>query len=190
MSRDGVGPVERRAEVVVLELEEVERGGMAGQEVGLRALCQRHHVLGMPHMDRGCLPACSKLARRVFADGFQHREAWLPIARDLAAQQAVLDEHREAIEHRLAAADLLGGFRGEAAGEHGQTPQQHTLALVEQTVAPVQGGQQGALALVGITRAYRQQVEATVQPTQQRARRKHRAPRRSQLDRQWQPVQP
>src|SRR5215211_3259092 len=67
----------------------------------------------MARMDREVLTACSKLARRVFADGFEHREARLAVGRDVAAQQAVLDERGEAVEDRGAPADLLGGFRGK-----------------------------------------------------------------------------
>ena len=63
------------------------------------------------------------------------------------------------------------------------------FALLQQVIAPGNGVAQGLLALWQVPRSPTGQREPTLQSCQQGSRGEQREDRRSQLQRQWQPVQ-
>ena len=86
--------------------------------------------------------------------------------------------------------DRLGRLQRPAAGEHRQPPQQRPLRLGEQVVAPVDQRPQRLLAGQRRAAAAGQQPEAVVQPRRDLLHRQRLHPRRRQLDRQRDAVQP
>ena len=87
-------------------------------------------------------------------------------------------------------ADCVDRIHAGAAGEDGQAAEEGALALFEQVVAPVDGAAQRLLALGPVTRAAGEQVETPSQAREHGLRREDVDPRRRQLDREWQAVEP
>jgi hypothetical protein len=116
------------------------------------------------------------------ADRLEHRE---PLA--APAQQAVIDERREGIEH--IAANRLRSIEREAAGEHRQPRKERARVVVEEVHAPLDRRAQRALTLGDVARAARQQRESLLEPRENRGRREDRRLRRGELDRQRQAVE-
>ena len=135
-----------------------------------------------------------ELLERVLADRLEHPEARLAVG-VLAQpqQQALLDERVEVFEgvaRAVRVADGRGRLEPEAADEDGQAPEQRLLPLEQQVVAPGDRVAQRPLALVGVLGAAGQQGQPLVEPAQERLRRERAHPRRGQLDRERQAVEP
>ena len=78
---------------------------------------------------------------RVLPDRLEQAEARLAVGAVGLADEALVDERREALEHlaqvRLVAADGVGDLQRAAAGEDSEPRQQSLLGRLEQVVAPV-----------------------------------------------------
>ena len=150
----------------------------------------REEVLGVPAPDLVGLAARLEPLERVGADRLQHREARLAVGLLLLAEQAVVDQRREAGQDARAAADRLGGLERAAADEDGEPREERLLVRPEQRVAPVDRRAQRLLARGQVARAAGEQVEALLEPGEQRLRREQLRARGRQLDRERQAVEP
>ena len=130
----------------------------------------------------------------VFADGAEHQEAGLAIARRHLAQQALLDERTEAIEQvdvqLVPRAHLLDGVQSGAAQEDGEAPEERPFVIGQQLVAPVDRSAQRLLPLRAIAAAAGEKIQPVAQARQHRLGSEDVDPRRGQLDRQGEAVQP
>ena len=109
--------------------------------------------------------------------------------------ERLVDEARHQVEHVLAVnavagADLLGGFERPSAGERREPPQQPALGVREQVVAPVEGRFQRRCRPIGVRSRPREQSKAIVEPGVDLLDRQDLQPRRRQLDRQRDAVEP
>ena len=134
---------------------------------------------------RALLEACE----RVSPNRLEHREARLAVGLLLLAEQAVVDERRDSGESSLGAADRLCGLQRAAAREDGELREELTILRSEQVVAPVDRRAESLLPRRLVARAAREQLEAALQPGEQRLRREQLRPRGRQLDRQRQTVE-
>ena len=155
----------------------------------LDLLGDREEVLGVPAPDSSASPLDLQALERVRADRLQHREARLAVGLFLLAEQAVVDQRREPGEDVLAAADGLGGVERAAAGEDGEAREERLLVRAEQVVAPVDRRAERLLAGGQVARAAGEEVEALLEPREQRLRREQLRARGRELDRERQPVE-
>ena len=109
-------------------------------------------------------------------------------------QQRLLGQCGDQVKHVVAvdavpAHHRLGSIQFKRPGKHRQPRQRQPLHVVEQVVAPVQGGLQRSLTCRRPPHPAGQQPEPVRQPGRDLARRQHPHPRRRQLDRQRDPIQ-
>ena len=132
---------------------------------------------GVAGAQRLRLGRVAQLGERVLADGLQHVEARLAL--HLAAQkQALVAERSQAIEdveRRVGGehAHRLGGLEVEAAGEDRDAAEQDPVGLVEELVAPGDGGAQRPVARLAVTRVAAQEAQAIAQALAQGRQRQH-----------------
>ena len=119
---------------------------------------------------------------RILADRLQHPEAFARVA-----EEALVDERLERVQVGLR--DLLSGLERAAAAEDRESREQVSFPVVEQVVAPGDRRAQRPLAGIGIAAAL-EQVEALRQALEDLSGREHARPRRGQLHRERQVVQP
>ena len=105
-----------------------------------------------------------------------------------AADEALGHERLERPE--VGAGHGLGTFGREAAREDAQPPEERSLLLVEQVVAPGDRRVEGLLAGGEVGGAALQQREAALEPLEQRLRLEDAHARGGELDRERQPVEP
>jgi len=98
-------------------------------------------------------------------------------------------QHRVRVD-RVPVADHLGRLQGAASREHRQPGQQDLFGLGEQPKRPVDRGPQRLVACRRVAAVCREHHETALQPPGQLGRGHRRYPRRRQLDRQGDPVQP
>ena len=110
-------------------------------------------VPGLGLFTRICQPL-----ERVFADGLEQDQPSLRVAAD----EVVLEERFERGEVRDR--DVLGGFRGEGAGEDGQATKGLLFRRREEVVAPRERRSQGLLARGEIPGASGQKRQTLGQP--------------------------
>ena len=113
-------------------------------KLGLSLLGDVDAPAQVPAAELSLLTSDLQLLQGVLADRFEQAVAALALLR-LEEHQRFGHQLRQQVEHvgpvdLAAAADLFGGVEREAAGEHGEPPQEDTLRLGEQGVAPVDGG--------------------------------------------------
>jgi len=184
----GARPLERPQEVRVLVLEPPHPGRGVASQSGGGPLGETRVVLGVAAVERGAVAPGGQPLQRVLADRLEHEQPRLPVEVALA-HEVVLDQLRERVEHAWGRADRLGRVEREAAHEDGELVEQLLLGLLEQLVAPGDRVAKGALALVGVAAAAREEGQAFAQPFRQPSRRQHGQTRRSQLEREREPVQ-
>ena len=133
----------------------------------------------------------------VLADHEQHPEPRATRTRNPPdpAQQALVDELLESIQDLDAQvdrrrADGLGALQADTAAEHRAGRQQAPGARPEQPVAPGDRAAQGLLTLRQVTGTADQHGQRMLQPGEQRPGRQELDPRRRQLDRQRQAIEP
>ena len=156
----GGEPAQRGTEVVVLALEREPVDVGLGALIFLDPVGEREEVLGVSSPDLVGLAACLESLERVRADRLEHREARLAVGLLLLAEQAVVDQRRQARQEPVAAADRLGGLERAAADEDGEAREQRLLVGAEQLVAPVDRRAQRLLALGQVARAAGEELEA------------------------------
>ena len=191
---DGEG--DGRAHVVVIVLDAVQPdGAVLGRQMGHGGLGVVGEVLGVPSPDRKGLPVGLQPLEGERADRLQHHEPRVGVL-GVLAQEALVDEARQAVEHveggapaRLRPADGLGGLELEAAHEHGDRGEEALDGRVQEVVAPGDRAAQRLLPRRQVARAATQQVEPALQPLQDALRREDLDAGRGQLDGQRQAVQ-
>ena len=109
-------------------------------------------------------------------------------------EETLVDEAREQIEDvepidRFALTHRLGGLDRERGREDRESPEQSPFPVLQQLVAPLDGSQQGALALHRAPRTTCEQAEPLVEPVGEVDRWKNGEPRRGQLDGHRKPVE-
>ena len=97
-------------------------------------------------------------------------------------------QHGTSLDRR-ARTDRFRRVANATSREHGQADQESLLPLVEQVIGPVDRCPQRLLTFHRPPPAPRQEVEASIQRGGQLRRAHRRHPRRSQLDRQWHPIE-
>ena len=107
----------------------------------------------------------------------------------LGSDHRLVDEIRQHLDHvevveRLEADHVAGGLQAEIAHEPTQATEPEPLLLVEQVVAPVDGGLQGLMPVACRPGVVHQQAEPLVEPLHDLGRRHHAQPRHGELDRQ------
>ncbi len=173
---------ERHAKVVVVAVEAFEPLALVGAAEPI--LGARHQLdvgAGVPVTDGACV---LELFERVLTDGLEHAEPAVG-----TGQQALVGERRDPVE-RLEPAHRLGGFEREAAGEHAELREQPLGLRFEQVIAPADRGAQRLLALRRVAGAAAEQIEPAREPVEDVLRREDLDPRRRELDRQRESVEP
>jgi hypothetical protein len=113
------------------------------EQMGLSTPHQREHVVGVASAGSGLLTGRRQPLLRVLADGREHQEAG-------AAAQAGTLEHEALLDERLQHVEVAGTYRLDRlqitpARKHRQRPEEQSLVLGQQVVAPVDRGAQCAL---------------------------------------------
>ena len=183
----GVGqPGERRAGIVVLPLQMLERRRLPGSaELALgtlRQLGEEHRVLSGDRLGLGC----GNEAASVLPHGLEHREAGRG-RRRVALQQALVDQRREAIE--LGAADRLGRLERGATREDGERRKVAALQRAQEIRAPLEGRAKRLLPSRQVSRPDPQHRESSLQTLAEARRRQHPGARGGELDGEREPVE-
>src|SRR6266511_449403 len=140
-------PVQGGSEVVVLLLQPVEPVPGAPAQVRLRLFRERQEVLYVAPSEFLCLARLLEPLGSVMPDRLQHREPRI-LVRPLQPHQARVDERRKPVDDvEVIPADALRRLEGASSREHGELQEQALLLRLEQVVAPVDRGAEGALAL-------------------------------------------
>ena len=167
---------------------------LRADQLGLRLLCQAQEPVAVPIADSRDLRRVDEAVLPVLTQCLQESETLLT-ALQLNLHQRLGDELRQQVEDlelvdSRASAHCLGCLQRPASCEHGQPTEHDSLGLGEQIVAPVEQGPQGLMARHCRPTPCGEQAEAIVQVVGNLLGRQRRDPRRRQLDRQRNPVQP
>ena len=108
---------------------------------------------------------------------------------DLSTRRDIRSSTSSAIDS-VTGAHVLGGFERPPAGERRESPQQLAFGVREQVVAPVDGRFQRSLPPDRRPARPGEQSKAIVEARVDLLDRQHLQPRRRQLDRQRDPVEP
>jgi hypothetical protein len=112
----------------------------------------------------------------------------------LAPHEASLDQSAQSLEDvhaaRDAPADGFGRLEREATHEHGKAPEQSLLGSREQLVTPANGSTERLMPFGQIARTTLEQIEPPTQSGEQCLRREEPDPRRRQLERERQAIEP
>ena len=176
-------PVERLAKVVVVARERIGQRCRAVVALRVRAFGKRLEELGMAIASPIRILALSEPLGGIRANGGKHREALA-----FSADEAAVDERCQHVE--VGAAYGFGRIQPELAREDAQTGEELLLLIVQELVAPGQGGTQRPMPGGLVARAAGQQLEAVAEPVEHRFGREHVDASGSQLDRERQPIQP
>jgi len=132
-------------------IEAIEPVLLSGtHQLRLRIEGQRQEVILVPPADRVGLVALGELLEPVLPDRLEHLEARLALVGREDAQEALVDEGRQAVddvdaEFAVRVADRGGAFDRRAADEDREAPEERALGLVEEVVAPVDRAAKGPL---------------------------------------------
>ena len=143
----------------------------------------------MPAPDLVGFAARLEAFERVGADRLEHREARLAVGLFLLAEHVAVDQRREARQEVVAAADGLGGVERAAAVEDGEAREERLLVGAEQVVAPVDRRAERLLARGQVAWAAGEEVEALLEPGEQRLRREQLRAGGGELDREREAVE-
>ena len=193
----GQAPVQCRSEVVVLGLDPVEAGVLAGAfQLGLGRFAEREEIVEVALKGRVPFPGGVQPADRVLPDRLEQPVPGFALVL-VDDDQGLVDQTAQGGQHlglrdwslRAVGAQGSGGVEGEPAGERAETTEHHSVGLVEQVVAPVHRGGEGLLAPGGAAGPAHQQREPVVEPGCDLRRGERAQPRRRELDRERDPVQ-
>jgi len=182
-------PAESSAKVVQFALENGPFDHRAAPRPLHDLVCERDEVLRVPAAKRVGFLAVGKPLLRVRADRLQHREPRLAVRSLLLPKEVVVDERREQREKSVAAANGLHGLERAAAYEDGELYEERLLVRPEQAVAPVDRRAKRLLSRRQIARAAGEELEALLQPGEQRPRGEELRPGGGELDREREPVE-
>src|SRR5439155_10543255 len=136
-------PIDRGAQIVVVELQSVEPAAAAGtSQLGGAALREGKERCRVAAVDRVGILGRDESFHRVLANRGEHREAGLRLASGNRSGQALLDERPETIENVLVeltrrTADLLGLTQASPGGEHREPREQRPVRNLQEVVPPV-----------------------------------------------------
>ncbi len=182
-------------QVVVVAFQSIEPGSLVRTgQMRSGPFGEREERRGMPVADVVALATRLEHLARELRDGVEHHEARL-VGRVVDAQQALVDERRQPIEHveaqvRTRAAHGLGGLEVAAAAEHREPVHEAPATLVEQVVAPGDRPAERLLPLGQVTRSSGQQGQVVLQPGEDLVGCQELDPRGGELDRERHPVEP
>ena len=180
------GERERGPEVVVLALEgRVHLVDLVSRQRGDELVAQLAEVLGMAAPNSVGLATLGEALDGVFANGREHPEP----AVVGAADEAGFDERRELVG-RLVTAHSPNGVAREAAAECAQLREQASLGRCKEIVAPPDRRPQRLLALGQVAGTPGREPEPVVEGRHQLRGSQLGGPRRNELDRERQPIQP
>ena len=187
-------PIQRGPQVVVLDLEPIERHPPGRSRQGAMSCFGDGQSPGaVGRLDRGPLAMLDEPVEAVLADGLQH-----PVARHrgrvIQGDERLVHELTEERDRVARAApgrhgDRLDGIERRAADEHRQQSEHPALRLGQQVVAPVERGLERLLAGQRRPAAADQEVEAIVQTIGDRGDGEDGDARRGELDGQGQTVE-
>ena len=186
------GPGQRLACRGLLGIQPPRRGQLAGTGLQRRGGLLRH--LERVPGQSGCgIGVFARLGQEPVPIGSQRLQHHVPEPairiRPRRYQQRAIHQ----AQHRRPGArppHRLGGLQSERPREHRHRPEHPPLGLIEQLVAPLHRSCQGPLPPGGQPIPGHEQREAVIDPVQQLRHAQCLHPRRRQLDRQRQPVQP
>ena len=134
-----------------------------------------------------------ELLGRELPNGLQHRESG-GLAVIGASEQAVVNQLGQRVENRAAEVGrrthVAEDGEVDAAAEHRADREQPLRRLAQKLVAPRDRGTQRSLTVGDVSVVAHQERQRVVEPLEDRLRRQHPDPRRSQLDRERQAVEP
>ena len=187
-------PRQRGTDVVVLlvEAHEPERLVRAG-ELRLGGQHELEVALGVPPAQLLELALGLETFERILTDRLEQTEARLAVGAVRLADEALVDERGETLEHlpevHLVAADGVGDLQRATAREDTEPRQQGLLGRLEQVVAPVDRVAERALPCRQVVRAAGEEVEPLLEPPQDRLRREQLHPSCRELDRERKTVE-
>ena len=191
----GDGPVERRAEVVVLGVDRRQPRplGVTGER-GCALRARDGVVPGHRVPDAHRVTPFGEPLPAVLGERLQQGEAHAAGHRDGDHQRLV--DQRPKMVGDVGGGDLVVGAHHfgrrqvAAAGEHREPFEDALLVVEQELVAPIDDGTQRLLSGQGRARPARQQAEPIVEPRGDLGERERPGTGRRQLDRQRQPVEP
>src|SRR3954470_7076809 len=180
-------PVERGAEIRLLGVDEriaaVAPPALDTFDGKVGLLRHRQEEAGVRVPQRVLLAGVTQALERELADRLEHPEPAL----FADADEALVDERLKAVE--VGFADGLGRLERATICEHREPSEQPLLVLLQQVVRPFDRRSQRLLPNLGVPAAA-EQVEPATEPLEQLTGREHRDPRRGELERKRQVVQP
>ncbi len=174
--------------MVALEQEQVDVARRASR----RSICSAtaSEVLRVPAPDLVRLAARFEALEGVGADRLQHREARLAVGLFLLAEHVVVDERRRGRSRRPSppqTASAAGSVQPPC--EDGEAREERLLVGAEQVVAPVDRRAERLLARGQVAWAAGEEVEALLEPGEQRLRREQLRAGGGELDREREAVE-
>ena len=194
-SRLAVAPLERRAQIAVLLFETSQPVGLLRTEqFPVRLLDQCKEVVSMTLPNRLGASAFYEALPGILPDGLEQSVAKARVAL-LDSDQALIDERGQEIEHLaifdlVAGADPLRRLERPPTGKYRKPPHQELLVVLQEVVTPVDHRAQRLLARERRARSSSQEAEAMIQPAIDLFDGERSHPRRRQLDRQRDPIEP
>src|SRR6266487_3873653 len=157
--------------------------------LGQRKVVSRTRLLYHLHLSR-----IHQSFQGVLPDRFEHQQTWLISTCVALLQQAFVQQggdqiHGRTQEIRGCATDRFGRLKGTASHTDGQAPETPLLLGSEEIITPTDRIAQGLLPGGCILPSTRQHRKPTVEPPEQGLGGQQFAPRRCQLQGQWQSVQ-
>ncbi len=154
---------------------------------------QRDKIIRMALAHQRDLAAVFQALPRILMNRFQHDKARFAQGCFLLLHQALIHQRRQTVEHiyrQIMPAYRFDRIQRTPTPEHRQPRKQRPFVVIQQVIAPRNRIVQRLLPQWGIPGAACKNVQAAVQPVQQRLRGQQLAARRRQFNRQRQAIQP
>ena len=167
---------------------------LSAPQLWLCPLRERYEVATEALLQCGCFASGFQFLARELPDCLQHPEAWLAVIVIPLPEQALLDQRVETVEDvefqlTVGIEDRLGCLDSTAADENAQTNKERSLILGQEAVAPLDRLAQCSLAFRLVARSAREELQPTIETSEQRRWLQDAHPGRSQLDRKRQTVE-
>ena len=182
-------PLERGAEIVVVEIETVyplTRGRRP--QLGFGPLGQVQKVVGVPPAHSLALALESQLLESKFTNRLEHAEAH-SARRAYGLQQTAGNQSVDAVQHIVTIrAHRLRRLQAAAADKDGHAAKKRLPRPIEQVIAPGNSVAQGVLARRQVARTTGEKLQPMLQPSKHCRRIQKPHASRCELDGQWQSV--
>jgi hypothetical protein len=140
-------PIQRRAEVGVLRLQFVQRGGVGVGRLALQRPCQVASPSQVAVLQLLCLTRIGQPVECVLADRLEQPIApWVVQLDQRLVDQAGQHIQSGAVGYRIEGGNQVRGVQSEAAGEDAETAEQHPFLRSQKLMGPVHGSQECLLA--------------------------------------------